>query len=767
MPVYQVTLIYSLFDQGWTETYYRPANSARAATDFGGESGLAPWLQFRPRECMIDAIRANEVDGLRRVFTRLVQTRGGPFLDPDITSVCARLYVNFNGGSGRHLYLRGLSDSQVKRDERGRDVPGSTFFESLERLRRRFRDLNLAGRRTVQTEKFRLFSLAPFPGNSLFAIATVDPDFKVAAGEYVDLGGPLVIGIPREKRFLVVEADIPGTVIISYQWPEDFPSITADRDSWIRVKRFEYPGFSDVRFSTFSKYSTRSRYRPVSWQPLVPLVSALNPCGSIVDFLRQCYTCEMRINRDDAATTIPVVWYFVDDLAGADRRRAIPYEHPFASRNWDLNQEYETVLGEVYSPRPWYNGRAPVELSGIGLCGSAAAWMNGAGSLDSIPPLNRATGQPCCCGPGAVSFTGGPSISGGLPYCAAPEWNIFFDGITNGTCPDCDQWNGTFRLLPGYSIGDFRNTDPCQWSSEPVPFCSGEQQRFYMFYLYREDRWLFGLINPGSTGLFRYEVPSDQWIPFGTNTGPMQGAPSPACNGFPASASIWTYPPKTNSLKTNLVLSLPMNEESGPLIDRLGANNFTEQNPPVGSGVGVIDGSRIFLLANQQGASHVDNPTLSAGTGPIALSVWFKPYDFNVNYPIAMKSVTYGSLASTEWYIRLTNTGLIWIETAGASGLNTIITSKTAVLNEWNHVGFNLVPGTAFHVWLNGRRFSTFTSRPSRDSTQPFRIATTINPAISFNGELCELNFWKRGLSIEEWTAIYHFGEPFPFADWN
>lgn len=766
MPIYKVTLIYTLYDQGFTETYYRAANSARAATDFGGESGLSPWLEFRPRDCLIEAIRAQEVGELRRIYIRRVITRGGPYLDADVTSVCARLYINFDGGSGRHLYLRGLADHLVRRDVNGKDNPSDLFWQSLERLRRRMRELNLAGRRTVQTEKFRLYSLSPFPGNSLFSIAAVDPAFKVAAGEYVDLGGPMVFGLPREKRFLVVEAETPGTVVISYQWPESLPAITADLASWIRVKRFDYPGFDDVRFSTFSKYSTRAKYRPASWAPLTPLVSVLNPCGSVVDYLRQCYTAEMRINRDDAATTVPVAWYFTDDLGGADRRRTVPYEHPFGSRNWDLGEEYETVLGEVYSPRPWYSGRAPVELSGIGICGSAAAWQNGAGSGDFIPPLNRGTGQPCCCGPGTISYNGGAVIGGGLPYCAAAEWIYFFEGITNGTCPDCDQWNGTWRLLPGYSIGSFRNTDPCQWSSEPLPFCGGSQQRFWMTYIYWEDRWIFGLIEPGSSGLYVYEVPSDQWLPFGTNTGTRLGPGSPACNGSPASSSIWPYPPVANSLKTSLVLSLPMNEETGSLIDRLGANDFTIQNPPAGAGEGVIDGSRIFLLANQQGASHVDNPTLSAGTGPIAVSLWFKPYDFSTNYPLAMKAAVFATGATTEWFFRLTTTGTLWVGTSGAAGSNQIITTKTAVLNEWNHVGFNLVPGTAFHVWLNGRRFSTFSSHASRDSAQPFRIATTINPAVSFNGELCELNFWKRGLSVQEWSYLYHFGEPFPFSKW-
>lgn len=466
--MYKLTLIFGMADQGWTQTFYREADSARAATQIHEHGGLLPWLDILPRLATIDAVRAQEVDGLRRMYTRLLGYNGGPYTIPDLTAVAARIQIPFLFGRSRSLYLRGLPDVLVQR-RRGIDVPGPALIRGIEKINRRIGELKLRGRNTIKTPKFRVKSWGPSSAGESFTQIEVDghPDFR--PGSYVDVGGTPLFGLRTETNYVCIES-VPGFVTIVNDWPADLATRIVRKPVWIREKLYEYPLLDPGQFVNFTKYDTRARYRPASWYPCRPGDSVINPCGRIVDHLRVCYTVNMRTFFDDPGATIPVQWYFPDMEAFPDRG-SIPYDHPFGSRNWDLEHDYETLLGERYQPRPWHSGSARAELSGLGLCGSMNQWNRGASAADAVKPINNRTGSPCCCGPGVLVLGGGPAAIGvgelletpippvaGCPSCPGGAWETYNVIIADSGVP---AWNGTWPIV---NVGG-----GCGYTSSAIP----------------------------------------------------------------------------------------------------------------------------------------------------------------------------------------------------------------------------------------------------------------------------------------------------------
>jgi hypothetical protein len=220
--------------------------------------------------------------------------------------------------------------------------------------------------------------------------------------------GERILGIKTEKNYLVWEVQ-GNTVHVLSTWYTGLPVQKAHVKNRLRKIEYEYPNLDDASFAQFGRFRTSTPYRAASWYPLIPGSSPIHPCGRIVDYVRKGYTVGMRIFRDDPGLAVPVRWYFPEQQN--ELRQAIPYEHPFGSRSWDLESEYPLKLGEVFE-RQWHSGREEIDVRGIGLCGSIDQWENGCSNGDAVRPLNPGTGQPCCCGPGSLAITGGAAAGG-------------------------------------------------------------------------------------------------------------------------------------------------------------------------------------------------------------------------------------------------------------------------------------------------------------------------------------------------------------------
>jgi len=116
----------------------------------------------------------------------------------------------------------------------------------------------------------------------------------------------------------------------------------------------------------------------------------------IVDYLRSCYSCEMRFVTGDPSRLSPVSWYFADDDADI-----LPYYNRFSSRNYDRDAvaTADSSLGETtVPPHPWRNGSPLETYEGIGTCTSAALWSGGMPTVPATPFDKDA----CCAYPECV-----------------------------------------------------------------------------------------------------------------------------------------------------------------------------------------------------------------------------------------------------------------------------------------------------------------------------------------------------------------------------
>lgn len=547
MPIYRLNFIYQLADQGWTETYYRFADSARLASHFGDPQHLQHWMDCRPHAAKLMAIRAQGVDGLRRVYLRELGLQG-LFDDPDVTCTAAVLQLDFAGTAGRHLWLRGLADSLVKRRFNGSDNPQPRLIQALSNLSRSIKELALRGRQIVNRHPWSHAFLFGPDENPQLTRVLIRENFAAVPGDYVYFGLGPVLGIRPERAYLVVDRE-PTELILANAWPENLGFQVPDKPVRVRKHEFDYPFLDGAEFKFFRKHSTGAAYRPVSWVADGLGRMPQHPCGRLVDRLRTCYATEMRPFRHDIAITVPVKWYFLEE-----GKPAVPYEHPFASRNWELQTDYPTLLGEVFE-RTHYSGRAPVELNGVGLCGSRDAWENGASPDETIKPINPTTGQPCCCGPGVLQISGGaaagtrpPAVvvqggaaaggnvadfSGLLVNCdvmANWKFRVIMPPATNSACTDCANLGGTWECTRDPAI-----TEWCEWvSDDSFTVCGTPNNRWVVrafhptlggqVFMKRE----FGAGGPTFQGpaswnpLFRTEFPihpmSDEVLCFGASS---------------------------------------------------------------------------------------------------------------------------------------------------------------------------------------------------------------------------------------------------------
>lgn len=115
----------------------------------------------------------------------------------------------------------------------------------------------------------------------------------------------------------------------------------------------------------------------------------------------------MRFFADDLGSTIPVQWYFTRPDA-----LIMPFFHCFGPRLDIKSTRLDTILGEdVRTIRKRKAGdirRGPGRV----FCGNQRQWEQGSSVLDRIPPVNVATGLPCCCGPSPWLGRGG-MLAGG------------------------------------------------------------------------------------------------------------------------------------------------------------------------------------------------------------------------------------------------------------------------------------------------------------------------------------------------------------------
>jgi hypothetical protein len=115
-----------------------------------------------------------------------------------------------------------------------------------------------------------------------------------------------------------------------------------------------------------------------------------------MDYVRSCYSSNMRLYNDRPEILTPGQWYFCKPGA-----KLIPYTHAFCSREWD---DYrikgdDPLIGEVGPRGPYTDGVAPDRLDGLHWCGDAEVWRIGV-QFGADPLPRWPDGVPICCDTG-------------------------------------------------------------------------------------------------------------------------------------------------------------------------------------------------------------------------------------------------------------------------------------------------------------------------------------------------------------------------------
>jgi len=196
-----------------------------------------------------------------------------------------------------------------------------------------------------------------------------------------------------------------------------------------------------------------------------------------MDYLRSCYTCNMRFGPDDDQV-LPVRWYFVPEGTVVNTP-----PHNFFSQNWQERNWSDGQIGEFGATRPWINGSTP--LNGfMGPSGNGRAcfdsfleaWEDGLLSGETTGPFD-ADGKPLCCIEGPppppfdcmevadtltasfVSLSGCGSIEGTVVLSRVPTFCTW-----TGFKP---VWTGSALVTLEYLDGDWLLTIDC-FTGQPV-----------------------------------------------------------------------------------------------------------------------------------------------------------------------------------------------------------------------------------------------------------------------------------------------------------
>lgn len=399
---HKLTLIYNQQDQGWTETFYRTSDTTENAADLPAAFFRAS-VSLRSRKTLLEATRSQQEGGWRRTFLDLAEIPQTENIEPANRGVCALVWLQFRGGYGRHLYLRGLPKAWVTRAESGRPQAPRAFAQAMDAYFEQIQAADLRGRLRRRDLRYReVVAFQQNADNPAYTDVLLDGHLDAAAGQHVYFSVQSLPVVRSGRNYWTVASE-PGRLTIFHPWPAGLKSPLPARG---RVKRlaFEYPVFDYWQFRGWNTYQPGGVYVPASFEPLHPRLFPLSPCGRIVEFLRQCYQVRMRPRVDDHTVADWVRWYFPTqhlDIKVLDNpplntypRRVVPFAHLFGSRNWDLEEWPELPLGETYERTNWHHGRQRTILTGEGLAGRPRAWQVGTVGGDAYPLYDPRTGWP-------------------------------------------------------------------------------------------------------------------------------------------------------------------------------------------------------------------------------------------------------------------------------------------------------------------------------------------------------------------------------------
>lgn len=272
MAMHRLSFIFEYGKAGWSEQWYREAESALAATVFT-PAQARNFMKIRSNGVVCRAIRANDVAQPRVSYLNTVNWTGealgrNDVLLGDPAQVALLGYVVGASQSRRPLLLRGMIDSNTERDITGRPVWNANFLTCIDAYVRFLTDTGM---------RIRVLD-GPNVGNPDRPVTAFSPgtnNFNVTVAQYTGLGIPqgsrvIFHGIDR-NLFPGLTGPVPtlpagaDAIAIPVMWRSPAPSVPGV-NARVRAVSFAYQLVQtvipqDVRSKKVGRPSLLSRGR--------------------------------------------------------------------------------------------------------------------------------------------------------------------------------------------------------------------------------------------------------------------------------------------------------------------------------------------------------------------------------------------------------------------------------------------------------------------------------------------------------------------------
>jgi hypothetical protein len=278
MPqIYKLTFIYNAGLQGFSEVFYRSADTAQAATQIT-QTRINKFIQMRIGGVVLVALKATEVGGLRRSYIRTLNEvrnagySGSPLnpqiATPDVTAVCAQIRLGFEGGGSRIVNVRALGDVETIRNQNFIDNPSGVLRDAINNYLSAVTP-DFLGQKLVDSSEngfpwIPVASLEAHPTNSSWTRVNVLNNAQInAANQLVYFSGVDRAVFPGLRgQFRVVEPPTATTFTIPYRYREAV-ALTTVRNMNVRRAVYTYPALVGRNFDdTFVRLTTRKTGRP-------------------------------------------------------------------------------------------------------------------------------------------------------------------------------------------------------------------------------------------------------------------------------------------------------------------------------------------------------------------------------------------------------------------------------------------------------------------------------------------------------------------------
>lgn len=273
---FRVNLRFRCFDQGWTETYYAFAATAKDATNFSDaktvQNGI---LGMRNQQVFLDSIEARAEANPRNAYIRRFgQSRPDPASGSatvDVTAVSARVQF-LSATAKRFAWIRGLPDSWTIRDQdTGKALPTANLVEAVKDWVKTIkgdyvgagytgpwplmiRALNQSG---VGIQAIRVTALAVNPTNAAVTDVTLASAFDLTTTAIRFTGLRSGYGLDGLSGVFQILARAGNVITIGYRLRSDLttglpPALTA------RTVAYRYEGITEGVIADLSTHDTGS-----------------------------------------------------------------------------------------------------------------------------------------------------------------------------------------------------------------------------------------------------------------------------------------------------------------------------------------------------------------------------------------------------------------------------------------------------------------------------------------------------------------------------